>query len=120
MSSNVTESSGSAGNQIRIIRKNMALTQNEFAKKFGISQNYVAQIEMGLKTPSVRLLYKIAEESGWRMEDILNGRNERVLKSSKSIAEKNLEEYQSLAKAYSPEEMEKALVFAKTYLRMGR
>ena len=114
------EKTYSTGNQIKTIRKNMALTQDAFAKKIGTSQNYVAQLEMGLKTPSVKLLKKISEESGWRMEEILEGRRDHKILPGNESKEQNFMEYKRMESKYSPDEVARALVFANTYLKMGR
>ncbi|NEZ46118.1 helix-turn-helix transcriptional regulator [Clostridium niameyense] len=43
-------------------RKMKFISQNQLAKKIGISQSYLSAIERGLKSPTLRMLYRIAEE----------------------------------------------------------
>ena len=49
------------GNVIKNIRKQKALTQNEFAALCGITQTYVSQIEGNLKEPNLSTLKVIGE-----------------------------------------------------------
>lgn len=50
------------GQMIKDLRKSgNPLTQAEFAKKIGITQTYLSQIEKGHKNPSTELLHKISE-----------------------------------------------------------
>lgn len=48
-------------NMIKNIRKNNKLTQQQFAKKLGISRNALINYEKGTRKPSVELLLKISE-----------------------------------------------------------
>ena len=48
--------------RIRILRKNLNMTQDEFSSKIGLSRNFIAQIETGAKTPSDRTLKDICRE----------------------------------------------------------
>jgi len=49
------------GNVIKNIRKQKALTQNEFAALCGITQTYLSQIEGNLKEPNLSTLKVIGE-----------------------------------------------------------
>jgi transcriptional regulator with XRE-family HTH domain len=49
------------GNVIKNIRKQKALTQNEFASLCGITQTYLSQIEGNLKEPNLSTLKVISE-----------------------------------------------------------
>ncbi len=48
--------------RIRILRKKLGLTQDEFAKKLSLSQNFIAQVESGKKNPSERTILDICRE----------------------------------------------------------
>ncbi|MCO5263992.1 MAG: helix-turn-helix domain-containing protein [Lentimicrobium sp.] len=50
------------GNQIKNIRKQKGLTQNEFASLCGITQTYLSQIESNSKEPNLSTLRVISEE----------------------------------------------------------
>lgn len=38
------------------------ISQRDLAKRIHISQGYLSEIERGIKSPTIRMLYKIAEE----------------------------------------------------------
>lgn len=48
--------------RIKKIRKNLGLTQKDFAARLGLSQNFIAQVESGTKFPSDRTLRDIYRE----------------------------------------------------------
>lgn len=45
---------------LKEIRKSKGISQKSLAKKLNMSQGYISEIEKGLKSPTVRMLYKIA------------------------------------------------------------
>ena len=52
-------------NRIRELRKkNLAMTQKEFAAKLGLSENFIWQIEKGEREPSDRTIADICREFG--------------------------------------------------------
>lgn len=48
-----------ANDYLKLLRKSRWLTQDELAKKLGISQTYYSQIETGQRKPSIALWHKI-------------------------------------------------------------
>ncbi|NTV22731.1 MAG: helix-turn-helix transcriptional regulator [Candidatus Yonathbacteria bacterium] len=48
------------GRNIRFLRKVAKVRQRDFAKKIGVSQNHLVNIEKGCATPSINLLARIA------------------------------------------------------------
>ncbi len=48
--------------RIKLLRKLLNLTQDEFSSKIGLSRNFIAQIETGAKNPSDRTLSDICRE----------------------------------------------------------
>lgn len=58
------------GNKLKDRRKQMDLTQLELAKKIGVSESYICQIENG-KMVSIRKLEKIAKALGCQAKDLL-------------------------------------------------
>ena len=48
--------------RIRILRKTLGFTQQEFADKIGLSRNFIAQLETGSKVPSDRTILDICKE----------------------------------------------------------
>ena len=49
----------STNNYLKLLRKSHCLTQDELAKKLGISQTYYSQVENGQRRPSIALWHKI-------------------------------------------------------------
>ena len=59
------------GNNIRLARQKMELTQNDVAKKADVSVNYYARIERGEVNPSVDTLKAIFTALNVKSSDIL-------------------------------------------------
>lgn len=57
-------------NKIKKIREQKGLTQEEVAKKAGISANYYAKIERGIINTSIEKANKIAKALGVKVSDI--------------------------------------------------
>ncbi len=57
-------------NKLKARRARMQLTQLELAKKIGVSESYICQIENG-KMVSIRKLEKIAKALGCQAKDLL-------------------------------------------------
>jgi transcriptional regulator with XRE-family HTH domain len=59
--------------KIKEIRKSKGLTQEEFAKKLGVSRTYVGELERGrIKGTNVKIISKLADISGKSMEYFLD------------------------------------------------
>lgn len=56
------------------LRKELNVTQQEFADKLKISRNFVAQIEMGSKVPSDRTIDDVCREFGVSEEWLRTGK----------------------------------------------
>ena len=52
------------GRNVRRIRLAQTLTQEAFAAKSGFSQQYVSDLERGLRNPTVVSLYELAQALG--------------------------------------------------------
>ena len=50
--------------RVTLIRKTLKLTQDEFAKKLGLSRNYIWMLENGERAPSDRTISDICREFG--------------------------------------------------------
>jgi transcriptional regulator with XRE-family HTH domain len=64
----------STSNIIGRIRKATGLSQDEFAKKIGVTKSYISNIESGYKSPSDRILLDIEEMSGEKIISSLSRR----------------------------------------------
>lgn len=58
--------------KIKEARKSVGITQKELAELVGTSREYVAIIENGHKTPSMKLLNKIAKALNTSLKDLIN------------------------------------------------
>ncbi|NFN09377.1 helix-turn-helix domain-containing protein [Clostridium botulinum] len=58
--------------KIKAVRKDLGLTQIEFAKRLGISRSYLGDLETGrLKGSNVKIISKLSDLSGKSMEYFL-------------------------------------------------
>jgi len=62
---------------LRILRKQKGLSQEELAFQAGINRNYVGQIEREEKSPTVDVVDKLAGAMGVKPEDMLTLRTFR-------------------------------------------
>lgn len=60
--------------EIRRIRKELGLTQEEFASKLGMSQAAISRYETGERTPDVYDLLAIARYLGCKVDDLIDKR----------------------------------------------
>jgi DNA-binding XRE family transcriptional regulator len=58
-------------NNIAKIRKRKGLTQMELAELVGVNRFHISKIERGKRTPSVKLLIKIADVLNVSLDDLL-------------------------------------------------
>jgi transcriptional regulator with XRE-family HTH domain len=59
------------GCNVRRIRKNKGLTQEQFAELSGFSQQYISGLEKGRRNPTVVTLYELASALGVTPRDLL-------------------------------------------------
>ena len=62
----------SIGENIKLLRTENGLTQEELSRKVGISRPMLAQIERGTKTVTLPLGKDIAEVFGCTVDDLIN------------------------------------------------
>lgn len=62
--------------RIKSLRTGLHLTQEQFADKLKLSRNYIAQIEIGTKSPSDRTISDICREYSIREEWLRTGEGE--------------------------------------------
>lgn len=65
--------------RIKALRKQLGMTQTEFAQKVGLSQNYVWMIERGDRSPSDRTVADICREFNVREEWLRTGDGEMYM-----------------------------------------
>lgn len=74
------------GEKIRALRQERGMTQEDFAKFFNISRNYVSQIEANGRVPSFKLLERIALEFKVSVSKLID--NERAAFDIRASIEK--------------------------------
>ena len=57
-------------NRIEAIRKEKGITQDDFAKKMGVSRQTISSLENGRYNPSILLAYKIAKYFEMSIEEV--------------------------------------------------
>ena len=62
---------------LRVLRKQKGLSQEELAFLAGINRNYVGQIEREEKSPTIDVLEKLASAMDIKPEELLLHRNKR-------------------------------------------
>lgn len=92
----------SIGERIRIVRKDLGMSQKEFGDRIGISDNYVSEIESGKKEPSVPILLAIEYRFGISMVWIKTGEGKKEaskeVKDVFSVSEEEKEIIRALRK----------------------
>lgn len=61
------------GGNIKRIRMNKRLTQDEFSKETGISRSYLSDLENNRKSPTIETLEKIARKMNTSMKFLIGG-----------------------------------------------
>lgn len=64
------------GNRLRTIRKNLSLTQGDFADKLGITKQTLLRYEKGLRAPGADILLRIVEFAQINPEWLLTGKEQ--------------------------------------------
>lgn len=70
--------------RIKYLRKELNLTQQEFADKIGSKRNTVAKYEIGANSPSAAIITSICREFNVNKEWLLTGKGETFNKLTKS------------------------------------
>ena len=62
----------SLGLRLRTLRKNASLTQQKLADNVGVSRIYIQALESNRRVPSIKLLYRLANELSATVNDIVD------------------------------------------------
>lgn len=65
------------GSNIRSLRERKGLTQYELAERAGVTQAHISRCENNCKTPTFKLILKIAAVLGCEINDIIDMDEER-------------------------------------------
>lgn len=89
--------------KIKKLRESLKLTQTEFAKKLGVNNKYIYQIENGIRNPGLKFLKKVSDTFNVPITDLIGEEDELV------ITEDDESFIKKLLKTLTPEEKEKVL-----------
>ncbi len=73
----------SLGSRIRVLRKELSLTQDEFADKIGVHGRQLSRYEIDINKPSIDILIKIADVCEVSLDYLGYGIDKKLLKRSK-------------------------------------
>lgn len=101
------------GENVRLLRKRMRLTQTDFSKQIGISQGTLSDIEQGHCNPSVETVLSIHEQYGVSLDLILKGsKDDQSAKLHLKDRRNDEEELIEIIKMLSPEALSDLLDYA--------
>ena len=63
------------GEQVKLARERVKLTQEQFAELNNITRNHLAKLECGLKKPSIELLVTFSENTGRSLDYLVTGKS---------------------------------------------
>ncbi len=69
------------GCNIQTIRLNKKLSRNELAKKIGVSQQFIQQMETGQKCPSLDTALRLAAALGCKLDDLVEDNEHKESKA---------------------------------------
>lgn len=71
------------GRRLREIRKERGLTQEALAESADLSGNYISDLELGLKVPSLTILVRLSQALGVATPDLLRDFTRETVKKMK-------------------------------------
>lgn len=57
---------------ILLLRKEAGLSQEKLAEKAGVHRTYISQLERGIKSPTIPILFKLAQGLNTKPSDIIS------------------------------------------------
>jgi transcriptional regulator with XRE-family HTH domain len=67
----VTKQNARLARNLKRIRKDREMTQEELAERVGVSLGWISRIERGVNSPNLKLLTKIARTLGVKVKDLI-------------------------------------------------
>lgn len=64
------------GNNVRLLRKQLKITQEELAFRTGLHRTYVSGIERGERNPTILIIAKIAKALDVNPQELISNRND--------------------------------------------
>ncbi|MYE26690.1 MAG: helix-turn-helix transcriptional regulator [Chloroflexi bacterium] len=73
------------GDAVRKRRKELGLSQEALSFRAGLHRNYISDIERGLKSPSLRVIVKLADALGLTVSAMMRMAEENACKPMPSV-----------------------------------
>ena len=92
-----------ANTYLKLLRKSSFLTQDELAKKLGISQTYYSQVENGQRRPSISLwqrIHKLFNVSDYIIWQLIGSNYVQLDESEKDIKDNYKAKYARIIKDF--------------------
>ena len=106
------------GQNIKKARISVGLKQNEMAQKIGVSPNFLCMLETGKRSPSLYILRKISFIAGMSMDELLGDKDQE--EGLGGGYDDDINSYiRQLRENYHPDEIRRALKFARERLENG-
>lgn len=88
------------GNRIRIIRKQLSKSQDEFAKDLGVTKQAISNIENSKSAPSTTVLHKMHTKMDVNLNYVIAGSGEMFSsdKSNKNLKKTLMKEFEEILK----------------------
>lgn len=67
----ITKNDKRLGKSIKSLRRKSKLTQEQLADKIRVTPKYIQYIESAKRSPSLKLLYRVAKAFGVKVKDLL-------------------------------------------------
>ena len=64
------------GNNVRLLRKQLKISQEELAFRTGLHRTYVSGIERGERNPTILIIAKIAKALDVNPQELISNRND--------------------------------------------
>ena len=74
-------------NRLKLLRKNLGLTQAEFAEKLGITPTYLSEIERGNRHPAYQFFLALINEFGVNLNWLFTERGEQFINPVEHLSE---------------------------------
>ncbi|MFH1868997.1 MAG: helix-turn-helix domain-containing protein [Candidatus Omnitrophota bacterium] len=91
------------GDEIKLLRAELGLTQDEFAKKIAIHGRQLARYEAGTNKPSIAILKKIADFCEISLDRLVYGKDEYLSKRLRVSDQELLKMFRKLDKMKRPQ-----------------
>lgn len=70
MATNTKQTRKRLGKNVQKLRKNLGYTQEELAEKINISRTHMGHVEQGIKSPSLKVMTRLAEALKAKISDL--------------------------------------------------